>query len=523
MLSTSSGGIGLAASGARAPRRESALVTWLDGFLSEELRQAPLEERGRGRVVAGAVCSSILMAAVILVAIHLAKLPGGYLVAAIGTPVGCAGALLVLRKASSARPAALLFCSIMASAFILLCLYEDDSYLATHVIGMMITVLAVYLLGPRRGLVIFVPLLLFIGVILPIYRGSSGYEPRPLTEGHAWVLHILAALSLLASWAIGWLYTSARDATQAELEQDIQARREAEAKLGELHRTLLSVSHQAGMAEIATGVLHNVGNTLNSVNVSVGLVIERLRSSRLSKLALATELMHQQSADLGTFLSADPRGKLLPEYLSTLSAELIAEREALVTEMQRLSESVDHIKAVVSMQQRHAKLGGMVEQVPVPQLISDAMRLHATSFERLGIEVQCEYAEVPPILVDRHKLLQILLNLVSNAQHSLVQSGTPDKRLAIRVGLRAGGEALRIEVADNGVGIAPEHLPRLFTQGFTTKKTGHGFGLHISALAAAEMKGRLTVASAGPGQGATFAIELPVDGETTLPPGPSVE
>jgi C4-dicarboxylate-specific signal transduction histidine kinase len=155
-----------------------------------------------------------------------------------------------------------------------------------------------------------------------------------------------------------------------------------------------------------------------------------------------------------------------------------------------------------------------VEQVAVPQLIDEALRLHAVSFERLAIRIVRDYADVPLIFVDRHKLLQILINLLSNARHALVDSEQQDKRLSIHVQRSADGEQLLIDVTDNGVGISPENAARLFTQGFTTKKTGHGFGLHISALAAEEMKGRLSCTSPGPEQGATFTLELPVKGES---------
>jgi two-component system sensor kinase FixL len=150
----------------------------------------------------------------------------------------------------------------------------------------------------------------------------------------------------------------------------------------------------------------------------------------------------------------------------------------------------------------------------VPQLIDEALRLHAVSFERLAIRIVRDYADVPLIFVDRHKLLQILINLLSNARHALVDSAQQDKRLSIHVQRSPDGERLLIDVTDNGVGIAAENVARLFTQGFTTKKTGHGFGLHISALAAEEMKGRLSCTSPGPGQGATFTLELPVKGES---------
>jgi signal transduction histidine kinase len=283
-----------------------------------------------------------------------------------------------------------------------------------------------------------------------------------------------------------------------------------------MHRTLVDVSRQAGMAEVATGVLHNVGNTLNSVNVSTSLVLDKLRQSRASGLDKVASLLREHAADFSAFLTGDPRGRKLPVYLIALSDQLKQERETLIQEMLALSESVEHIKSIVLMQQKYARSGGTVEQVAVPRLIDEALRLHAVSFGRLGIRIEQDYAPVPPILVDRHKLLQILVNLLSNAQHALMESPRPDKRLRIQVHQAPETAGLRIEVTDNGVGIAPEHLPRLFTQGFTTKKTGHGFGLHISALAASELNGRLSAASAGPSEGATFTLELPLGTEPSV-------
>ncbi|WP_257457992.1 ATP-binding protein [Archangium lipolyticum] len=295
--------------------------------------------------------------------------------------------------------------------------------------------------------------------------------------------------------------------------RDITSRKEAETRLGELHRTLVDVSRQTGMAEIATGVLHNVGNTLNSVNISTTLVTDQLRRSRVTGLTKATALLREHLADLASFITRDPQGQQLPPYLIAVSNQLAEERDTMLKEMQSLTQSVEHIKSIVSMQQRHARPAGAVEQVAVPQLIDEALRLHAVSFERLAIRIVRDYADVPLIFVDRHKLLQILINLLSNARHALVDSAQQDKCLRIHVQPVPGGERLRIDVTDNGVGIAPENMARLFSQGFTTKKTGHGFGLHISALAAEEMKGRLTCTSPGPAQGATFTLELPVKGE----------
>ena len=162
------------------------------------------------------------------------------------------------------------------------------------------------------------------------------------------------------------------------------------------------------------------------------------------------------------------------------------------------------------MQQQHARYGGMVEQVTVPQLINDALRLSAGAFERLGIDVQREYADVPPIEVDRHKLLQILGNLLSNARHALKGRGDARRQLTLRI-RRQGGESVAIEVQDSGVGIAADVLTRLFEFGFTTKRDGHGFGLHTSAILAKELLGELSAGSDGPGCGACFVLRLPTD------------
>jgi PAS domain S-box-containing protein len=297
--------------------------------------------------------------------------------------------------------------------------------------------------------------------------------------------------------------------------RNVTARKEAEARLGEVYRTLVDVSRQAGMAEIATGVLHNVGNTLNSVNVSTTLVLDKLRQSRLPGLARLAGLLQERSTDLSSFLTQDPQGKLLPSYISALSEQLQHEHTSVAKEMRSLSDSIEHIKSVISMQQKYARTAGTLEEISLPQLIDEALRLHAVSFERLGIRIERDYVSAAPLILDRHRLLQILVNLLSNARDALISSGNPDKRLTIGVRPAPEGGHVLLQVTDTGVGIAPENAKRMFTQGFTTKKEGHGFGLHISALAAMEMKGRLTCSSPGPGQGATFTLELP----TTAPKG----
>lgn len=274
-------------------------------------------------------------------------------------------------------------------------------------------------------------------------------------------------------------------------------------------RKLVDISRQAGMAEVATGVLHNVGNVLNGLNVSIGNVEEILRTSRVQMLTNAATMIASKGPDLGRFLTEDPKGKLLPPYLVELAGIFTRDRERQQREITEARTHVEHIKTVVSMQQRHARsFVGVVEEASIRDLVEDAVRMNDLSFEKLGSTIERDYDEVPPAAVDRHVFLQILLNLLSNARHALQAVDRPDKKLSIR--LRQRGSAIRVEVSDNGVGIAPEHLQKLFVHGFTTKANGHGFGLHASALAAKQLGGSLEFSSEGAGKGATFVLEFPV-------------
>ena len=290
--------------------------------------------------------------------------------------------------------------------------------------------------------------------------------------------------------------------------RDITERRQGEEALRLSQQKLLETSRLAGMAEVATGVLHNVGNVLNSVNVSAGLVVEKLRRSKAPKLAKAAALLTSRNGDLADYLTNDPNGQKLPGYLAKLGEFFVAENAELLNEIDQLGRNIEHIKEVVAMQQSYAKVSGVFENLPPHQLVEDAIAMNIGAFERHGVEVEREFAAVPLIRVDRHKVLQILINLIRNAKYALDEVHRTDKRITIAISA-ANERYLRIVVADNGIGISPENLTRIFAHGFTTREDGHGFGLHSGALAAKSMGGALSVASDGPGHGASFTLELP--------------
>jgi PAS domain S-box-containing protein len=289
--------------------------------------------------------------------------------------------------------------------------------------------------------------------------------------------------------------------------QDVTDRRLAEIELERVHKQLLDASRHAGMAEVATNVLHNVGNVLNSVNVCVSRVSERLRQPRSAGLTKVAALLGEH--DLANFVATDARAKQLPAYVGQLAELLASDQRMALEELADLQSHIEHIKETVMMQQSYAKLCGITEQVPVAMLVEDCLRMNSGALTRHGVTVRREIADLPPITVDKHKVLQILVNLVRNAKYACDESSRPDRLVILRV--EDAGAMVRLSVIDNGVGIAAGDMPQLFSHGFTTRKSGHGFGLHSAALAARQLGGALTAHSAGRGHGATFVLELPKD------------
>ncbi len=300
--------------------------------------------------------------------------------------------------------------------------------------------------------------------------------------------------------------------------QDITERRRSELELERVHEQVRSSARQAGMAEVATNVLHNVGNVLTSINVCAALLTDGLKRSKAPDLCRVAALLQAQGAQLGEFMTSDERGKLVPGYLHALGEQLVNDTRAALEHAASLRENLEHVKNAVAMQQNYAKVTCVRETVSVVDLVEDSLRLCAGAFTRHGIELCREFEPTPPITVDKHKVLQILVNLVRNAKYACDESGKKDKLLRLRV--ESDGKVVRISVIDNGVGIAPENMSRLFTHGFTTRRSGHGFGLHSGAMAAQELGGSLRAESAGPGQGATFVLELPRESAQAAGPQP---
>lgn len=291
--------------------------------------------------------------------------------------------------------------------------------------------------------------------------------------------------------------------------RDISERKRLERERLLLQEQLVRASREAGMAEVATGVLHNVGNALTSLNVSATLAAEKVRRLRIAGLQQLVRLFEEQGDQLGNFISHDPKGKRLPAYLGALSRKLTREREAIDRELCSVLRDIEHIKGVITTQQAYAQAVTVIEPVEIAALLDDAVRMSISG--RHEIQILRDYANLPVVRTDRHTLLQVMINLLKNAKESLNEKGG-EKWLAIRL-LPDNSERLRVEIQDNGAGIAPENLSRVFEYGYSTKPGGHGFGLHMSATAVKTLGGMLGADSDGPGCGALFWLTLPFAAE----------
>jgi len=322
-------------------------------------------------------------------------------------------------------------------------------------------------------------------------------------------------------------YAEETESINIDLENEIRERTKVEEELQELNETLEDkvqertielkelnekiggIARSAGMAEVASGVLHNVGNVLNSVNVSVSVIREQIRKTKSTNLSRLVDMLNSNKDNIAIFIEKDEKGKQIPKFLSLLSEQLEDEKINLFCELDQLSKNVDHIKNVISMQQSYAGSYGVREKVKISDLVEDALKINLQGIAQHGIEIVREYENVPMLYIDKHKALQVVINLISNAKYALIDSGKERKKIIVLI--KMTNSNISVEIKDTGIGIAPEDIPHLFEYGFKKRKGGHGYGLHHSALVANELGGRLSVRSEGLSEGASFIMVVPID------------
>jgi signal transduction histidine kinase len=286
-------------------------------------------------------------------------------------------------------------------------------------------------------------------------------------------------------------------------------------RLNETNGQLVQASRHAGMAEVATGVLHNVGNILTSVNVTLELVHEGVSASHIDRVQRTRELL-EQARGQGTI---DPH-KLDAglKYLGAIASHLETERTATLSGLTTLRSHVDHIKRVVAMQNAYARTGSIDELTRLATLVDEAVALGCPDSAKQRISIAVDVDAVREVVTDRHRVLQILVNLIANAKDAVIANPDPAAPRRITITAAACSGWLEARVDDTGTGFLLEHRDKIFSAGFTTKLKGHGYGLHSSALAAEQLGGTLRCSSAGPGRGASFELRVPAKARTESSP-----
>ncbi len=285
--------------------------------------------------------------------------------------------------------------------------------------------------------------------------------------------------------------------------------RDRTSQLESLHREIHRLSSNTAVDRKATDVLHNVKNVLNSLVVSTHTMERIIDFSKVGNVRKIARLLEDHKADLGTFFATTKKGKMVPTFLDSLGEVLERERAMLQNEIHGLIDHLDHINVTVNLQQRRARLGGGEGPMDIEEIIDEALKIANNSITRYDVQLERSRNPWPLLRLDRHKIMQILVNLINNAAKAIDDANREGAERWLRIWCEHKDERLFVHVADHGIGILPEHQERLFEYGFTTRKTGHGFGLHSCKLLSHEMEGELGAHSEGAGLGARFTLILP--------------
>lgn len=274
-----------------------------------------------------------------------------------------------------------------------------------------------------------------------------------------------------------------------------------------INQDQLARARQLGMAEISASVLHNVGNVLNSINISAETILKRNHDSHAQDLQQLCSLLNKHESNLGEFFTEDPRGLKTLYFLNELAKYWHEDYQWTNAEVNNLIKNIQNIKNIINTHQDLSKIMGTEQLSAIHELLDEALIITGLESRR-DITVKKQYGKMGAILIDIVKIMQVMVNLLRNAKEALMESTTAKKTLIIKTEL-IDNDMILIEISDNGIGISSQNINKIFNYGFTTKQSGHGFGLHASALSINELGGDIQVKSEGLGKGATFCLTLP--------------
>ncbi len=297
---------------------------------------------------------------------------------------------------------------------------------------------------------------------------------------------------------------------------DISLRKEAEKEVKELNKELekrvrvrtaqleatqaelVEKAHRAGMADIATSVLHNVGNVLTSVSTSSQMISKVLKTPTVDRVSMANQLL----CDCFKASYPNTKNEKLVRYYSCLEKSLRKERDTIRENSRRIQAKVEVIRDVIHAQQTYATRGFQKEESTLAEVIEEALAIQKNDIINHQVKVNLNLDNNPKIHIHKNKLIHVVVDLIKNACEAM-----PDRK-QMTISTETDHQHVYLKISDTGRGILPEHLNRIFNHGFTTKKNCLGFGLHACANAMTEMGGVIKVESKGLNMGATFTLQF---------------
>lgn len=258
-------------------------------------------------------------------------------------------------------------------------------------------------------------------------------------------------------------------------------------------------------------VFHKMRNVLNSIHVSAGLINHRLREFHVEDVGRVADMLGTHSHDFGWYLTQDPKGKMIPNFLEQLSQELTGNHLNTLTELATLNYYLEQLEYLLTAGQTPQRTGGFKETIQFATVMDEALAPHQSELERMGVQVFREYQMVAEGILEVSKLHRILVNLIRNAINSMRETAGQPHRLTLYVLPCPDREGfVRLQVADTGSGIPADCLTRVFSAQLPGERSDLLPNLHASAVGAKELGGSLRVWSDGPKQGAIFTLDVPV-------------
>ena len=290
-------------------------------------------------------------------------------------------------------------------------------------------------------------------------------------------------------------------------------------RLGDAQRRLTDASHAAGMSLVADTVIHNVGNVLTNVNSLIETATRRVDSLRIEPLEKLADRLGSDDVD-------EALQRATPDYLHRLSKTLESDKDELAALLETLNDNVQHIHQVIRDQRRHANQPVRWEQLELRSVVEEAVKCSQARLTKDNVSVEFDANLDARMWSDRSLLLQILINIISNAGNATRDITSRQPKLTIDC--ICTKSCVHIRFRDNGCGMDAETLSRVFDAHFTTRQSGSGLGLHFCAIAMKRIGGSIRAESDGPDQGATFVVEVPLQKPSTAnkpdtdsPEGPS--